>query len=168
MKNIKIGCLFFVLAISLVSCAGRKPVVVQNTVTTEKTLTETVHDTAFKIEKDSSSYNALLDCINGKVTVKDVKRAEPGRTLKSPRVRIADNLLTVDCESKAQELFARWKSTYIKENRQEVVKVPVITNELTWWQKTQIKGFWVLAVICSLILAFIIATIIKSNLNKTT
>ncbi|BFM42679.1 hypothetical protein CFS9_13200 [Flavobacterium sp. CFS9] len=168
MKNIKIGCLFFVLTMILVSCAGKKPVVVQNTITTEKTITETVHDTVFKIEKDSSSYNALLDCINGKVVVKDVLRAEPGRNLKSPKVRIADNFLKVDCEVRAQELFAQWKSTYITQNKQEIkevpVEVPVVTNELTSWQEKQIRGFWLLVAI----LALLGYLKIKNTLKKTT
>ncbi|MBP4139627.1 hypothetical protein [Flavobacterium geliluteum] len=151
MKNIKLGCLFFVLTMTLVSCAGKKPVVVQNTTTTEKVITETVHDTVFKIEKDSSSYNALLECINGKVRLKEVTQAEPGRILKPPKVQITDNILQVDCDAKAQELFATWKSTYIKENKQEIKEVPVITNVLTSWQKFQIECFWPLVVILLLV-----------------
>lgn len=166
MKSIKIGCLFFVLTI-LVSCAGNKPVVVQNATTVEKIITETVHDTVLQVEKDSASYAALLECINGKAKVKDVLRTEPGRTLKSPKVRIADNLLEVDCEAKAQELFIQWKSKYILEHKQDVVKVPVVTNELTWWQETQIRGFKVLAGLFLLAIAFIILTIVKSYLKKT-
>lgn len=165
MKNIKIGCLFFVLTIILVSCAGKKPVVVQNTVTTEKIITETIHDTIFRIEKDSASYNALLDCVNGKVVIKDVLQAELGRNLKSPKVRIADNLLKVDCESKAHELFVQWKSKYIKENKKENTQVPIIINQLTWLQDMQIKGFWFLVLILSL---GIIVTALKKTLIKTT
>ena len=151
MKNIKLCCLFFVLTMFLVSCAGKKPVVVQNSTTTEKVVTQTVHDTIFKTEKDSSSYNALLDCINGKVVIKQVTQAEPGRILKSPKVRIADNILQVDCDARAQELFAQWKSTYIEENNREIKEVPVITNIPTSWQKFQIECFWPLVFILLLI-----------------
>lgn len=151
MKNIKLSCLFFVLTMLLVSCAGKKPVVVQNSTTTEKVITEVVHDTIFKTEKDSSSYNAILDCINGKVVIKQVTQAEPGRILKSPKVRIADNILQVDCDAKAQELFAQWKSTYITENKQEIKEVPVVTNVLTSYQKFQIECFWPFVVILLLI-----------------
>lgn len=150
MKNIKLGCLFFVLTMLLVSCAGKKPVVVQNTTTIEKIITETIHDTVLTVQKDSSSYNALLECINGKVAIKSVTQAEPGRNLNSPKVRIADNILIVDCEAKAKELFLRWKSTYFFENKQEIKEVPVVTNILTWWQQTQIKAFWIMAVILTL------------------
>ncbi|MBS7234150.1 hypothetical protein KHA90_24415 [Flavobacterium psychroterrae] len=161
MKNIKIGCLFLVLTMFLVSCAGKKPVVVQNTTTIEKVITETIHDTVLTVQKDSSSYNALLECINGKVAIKSVTQAEPGRNLKSPKVRIADNVLKVDCESKAQELFLQWKSTYITEHKQEIKEVPIITNVLTWRQETQIKGFWFLVSILTLIIIAFIKTTFK-------
>ncbi|MBS7234175.1 hypothetical protein KHA90_24545 [Flavobacterium psychroterrae] len=164
MKNIKIGCLFLVLTMFLVSCAGKKPVVVQNTTTIEKVITETIHDTVLTVQKDSSSYNALLECINGKVAIKSVTQAEPGRNLKSPKVRIADNVLTVDCEAKAQELFLRWKSTYITEHKQEIKEVPIITNVLTWRQETQIKGFWFLVSILTLIIIAFIKTTFKKTI----
>jgi hypothetical protein len=163
MKNIKLGCLFFVLTIILVSCAGKKPVVVQNTITTEKTITTTVHDTILTIKKDSSFYKALVECENGKPKIKSVTQAEPGRNLKSPKVRIDDNVLKVDCEAEAQLLFTSWQSTYIKEHQQEIKEVPVITNELTWLQKAQIKGFRILAIILFLIVVW---SIVKYKFKK--
>ena len=152
MKNIiNKGCLFFVLIMLLVSCGSIKPVVVKNETTTKDTITETVHDTIFKIEKDSSYYQALLDCQDGKVVVKNVSQSEPGRTLKSPKVRLRNNILQVDCEAKAQELFAKWKSTYKSKTSVITKEVPVITNVLTWWQQTQIKLFRFFAIIALLL-----------------
>lgn len=152
MKNIiNKGCLFFVLITLLVSCGSKKPVVVKNETTTKDTITETVHDTIFKIEKDSSYYQALLDCQDGKVVVKNVSQSEPGRTLKSPKVRLENNILQVDCEAKAQELFAKWKSTYKSKTSVITKEVPVITNVLTWWQQTQIKLFRFFAIIALLL-----------------
>jgi hypothetical protein len=148
MKNIiNKGCLFFVLITLLVSCGSKKPVVMKSETTTTKTITETVHDTIFKIEKDSSYYQALLDCQDGKVVVKNVSQSEPGRTLNSPRVRLENNILKVDCEAKAQELFAQWKSIYETNATFQTIEVPVVTNVLTWWQQTQIKLFWLFAII---------------------
>jgi hypothetical protein len=73
--------------ILLASCSSPKPAATESKTHTI-TINETVHDTVFTIEKDSSSYKALLECQNGKVVVTNVTQAEPGRTLKSPRVRI--------------------------------------------------------------------------------
>lgn len=158
-KIINTGCLLFVLTILLVSCGSRKSAVVQNN--TVKTITETVHDTIFKIEKDSSYYQALLDCQDGKVIVKNVSQSEPGRTLKSPKVRLENNILQVDCEAKAQELFAKWKSTHETEVIRITKEVPVTTNILTWWQQTKIKLFWFFGAI---LLAQIIWQIVKRKL----
>lgn len=158
-KIINTGCLLFVLTILLVSCGSRKSAVVQNN--TVKTITETVHDTIFKIEKDSSYYQALLDCQDGKVIVKNVSQSEPGRTLKSPKVRLENNILRVDCEAKAQELFAKWKSTHETEVIRITKEVPVTTNILTWWQQTKIKLFWFFGAI---LLAQIIWQIVKRKL----
>lgn len=164
MKNIfSKGCLFFVLTILLVSCGSTKSAVVQNNTTTEKTITETVHDTIFKIEADSSIYQALVDCQNGKVVVKEVIKAEPGRNLKSPKVRIDNNKLKVDCEAEAQRLFAQWKSTHETEKIFVSKEIPVKVNELTWWQQTQIRLFWVFLII---ILVTLIWRLIKSNFYK--
>lgn len=138
--------LFFIL-ITLVSCGSKKPVVVQNETNTTKTITETVHDTIFTIEKDSSFYQALLDCQDGKVVVKNVSQSEPGRNLKSPKVRLENNILKVDCEAKAQELFAKWKSVYELTHTDKASQVPIVINELTWWQETQIKLCWLFALI---------------------
>lgn len=161
MKNIiKLGCFVVVLITLLVSCGSTKPVVMQNETITEKTVTTTLHDTIFRIEKDSSFYKALLECQNGKVIVRNVIQSEPGRNLKSPKVRIENNSLKVDCEKEAEELFAQWKETYIKEHQTEIVQVPVTTNILTWWQQTQIKLFWLFSII---LLGLTIWQIIKSK-----
>jgi hypothetical protein len=88
--------LFFSLVV-LASCGSSKPATTENKTQIIR-VKETVHDTVFKIEKHSSSYWALLECQNGKVVIKEVSQAEPGRTLKSPRVRLDNNQLKIDCE----------------------------------------------------------------------
>lgn len=121
----------------LVSCSSPKPALAESKTHTI-TVTETVHDTIFKIEKDSSSYQALLACQNGKVVVANVAQAEPGRSLKSPRVRIENNHLSVDCEARAQELLAHWKSKQVKEVQVKNITTTKWINQLTFWQKVQI------------------------------
>lgn len=152
-KYLSIFCCLFVLTI-LVSCGSSRPTVVQNETT--KIIKETVHDTIFKIEKDSSSLVALLECQNGKVVIKNIVQSEPGRTLKSPKVRLSDNVLKVDCEQRAQELFAQWKDTYISQDTVTQLP-PVITNELTDWQKLQIKFFRIYLVLTILTAVWIYA-----------
>ncbi|KIA86585.1 hypothetical protein [Flavobacterium sp. AED] len=158
MKNItRIFCCLFVL-ITIVSCGSGKPIVLQNETT--KTIIETVHDTIFKIEKDNSSLEALLECQNGKVVIKQIVQGEPGRTLNSPKVRIADNLLKVDCEVRAQELLAHYKNTH---EANTIIKTlpPIEINRITNWQKAQINLFRIYAVLTLLFGAWVF---IKSKL----
>lgn len=126
----------FVLLI-VISCRSPKPVQNENKIQTI-TITETLHDTVFKIAKDRSSYNALLECLNGKVILKNVIQAEPGRNLKSPRVRLDNNILNVDCNLKEQELYAAWKSKQIKDVQEKTITITNFVNHVTFWQKTQI------------------------------
>ncbi len=145
-KILSIFCCLFVL-LTIVSCGSGKPIVLQNETT--KTIIETVHDTVFKIEKDSSSLEALLECQNGNVVIKQIVQGEPGRTLNSPKVRIADNLL-----KRAQELLARYKNTH---EANTIIKTlpPIEVNRLTDWQKAQINLFRIYAVLTLLFGAWV-------------
>jgi hypothetical protein len=156
-KLLSIFCCLFVL-ITIVSCGSGKPIVLQNETT--KTIIETVHDTIFNIEKDSSSLEALLECQKGKVVIKQIVQGEPGRILNSPKVRIADNLLKVDCEVRAQELLAHYKNTH-EANTTIKTLPPIEVNKLTNWQKAQINLFRIYAVITLLLGAWVF---IKSKL----
>lgn len=136
-----IFCCLFVL-LTMASCGSSKPIVLQNE--TIKTRIETVHDTVFRIEKDSSSIQALIECINGKPVIKEIVQSESGRNLKSPKIRFQDNLLRVSCEAEAQRLFAQYKSTYVGETK-TIQLPPVEVNKLTAWQKLQINLFRIYA-----------------------
>jgi hypothetical protein len=162
MKNLKITVVCFVLTMLLVSCGSSKPVLVQNNKSTSKTITETVHDTVFKTEKDSSYYQAYLDCVDGKVLVREVIKSEPGRNLKSPKVRIDGSTLKVDCLAEAEELFAQWKSKFITESMNNELVMPVVTNVLTFGQQLKIKLFWLFLII---LLALAIWQFIKSKIK---
>lgn len=161
MKQLK----FIVLLLSfmvLASCTSTKPAMIENKTQTIS-IKETVHDTIFKIEKDSSFYHALLDCQNGKVVIKQVVQAESGRNLNSPKVRLDNNQLKIDCEARAQELLAHYKNT-LKIKQLVITKtITIEVNKLTWWQETQIKGFRWLSVILLLI---VIYTVFKYNFKK--
>lgn len=126
--------IFSITLLSLPSCSSKKAIF-QNVITKDS-IVETVHDTVFSVEKDSSYYKALLECQNGNVVIKVVTGTTSGRKLKPPKVVILDNQLEVNCQAEAEELFAFWKSTFIRNYKG--VTEPVITNELTWFQKTQI------------------------------
>jgi hypothetical protein len=156
-KNLNRIVFLFFSVLVLVSCKSPKPVLSEEKTKTI-TITETVHDTVFKIEKDSSSFRALLECQNGKVVFKNVIQAEPGRTLKSPKVRLDNNKLFVDCELKKQELYAFWKSKQVKDAEVKTINTTKFVNYLTFWQKVQI---WLGRILLLVLVYYISRTILK-------
>lgn len=138
LKTILFALFTLLMAGVVVSCkstyAPLPPVTTESNTT--KTVTHTVHDTIFKIEKDSSYYKAYLECVNGKVVIKNSSSTPGASTLQPPKVNIKDNIITVDCETKAKELFAKWKSTYVNQENQTIIKVPYpVERSPTWWEK---------------------------------
>lgn len=148
---------FLFLLLCLVACSSKKTIT-QKEITTETT-TQTLHDTFFSIEKDSSYYKALLECQNGKVVIKKIKKTGFGRKLKQPQVAIENNQLNVDCSSEAEKLFASWKSTFVKSYTEK--SIPIVTNELTWFQKTQI---YIGRIALVLIAIYLLVLIYKKNI----
>lgn len=156
MKNLKHIVLLFFSLVVLASCGSSRPATTENKTVTFR---ETVHDTVFKIEKDSSSYLALLECQNGKVVIKEVTRAEPGRNLNSPKVRLDSNQLKIDCEARAQELLAHYKDTHTA--TVQTITNTVEVNKLTFWQQLQIWGF---RIYTALLFLFAIWVYVKSKI----
>lgn len=145
-----------------ISCGSQKPLVETKTVT--ERITETVHDTVFKVEADSSYYEAYIKCINNKPVLVEPLRSEsksnPGKLLMEPKVILKDTIITVECETKAQELFAQWKSTY-KATTIEIEKPVPVPAQLSYYQKTMIKLGWLL------LLALLVAVGYLGYKNKT-
>lgn len=161
LKNLLSVLFFVVLATTLVACKSTS-VVPPTTTETTKTITKTevIRDTVIEIQKDSSYYRAYLECINGKVVLKEktVPLTKKGNYLRPPKVNIKDNIITVDCEAEAQKKFIKWKETYTNAVLETIVENPyIVEKELSWWQITQIflgRTFILLAVLLGLGFAF--------------
>ena len=139
---------------------------------------EKVKDTVFVVEKDSSMYQAYIDCVNGKPVLRqsfeDYQNQHPktaivplqkeGKYLKIPKVKLYNNgLLTVNCEKEAQRLFATWKEKYTAEIT-ETQKPIYIDKELTTWQNIQLyTGKITLGLLGLTILAFLIRFLITKK-----
>lgn len=159
MKNLLIFGSIALLSLSLTSCGCSKEVVTNEKTVVEK---ETIHDTVFVIKPDSVSYKAQLNCDslgNVKITSAESSSSE---LLNSPSVRIVDNVIYVDCTTKAQELFHQWKEKYISniQTSTESVEVPA---GLTVWQHVQI---WLGRLLIILFIVAIVALFVNSRLNK--
>lgn len=118
--------------LAMTSCKAKFPEKVIVEKTKEVTVTETVKDTVLVTEKDSSYYDAYIECINSKPVIKQPK-ATPGKTLAAPKVTLTDNQLHVDCTKEAEQLFFEWKERFLKELSTEQVPV-LVPAEFTEWQ----------------------------------
>lgn len=150
--------LLFVIGV-LFSCKSSIPLASNTTKTV--TITEVVRDTVIKVEKDNSYYQALLKCQEGKVVIDKTPTTTPkataGKNLAAPKVNIDNNVLSVDCEARAYELFHKWKEVFKAEVVSERIPYPV-ERELTFWQKLFI---WFGKVFLILLLAALIYWLIK-------
>ncbi|OXA76410.1 hypothetical protein B0A58_07410 [Flavobacterium branchiophilum NBRC 15030 = ATCC 35035] len=156
--------LFVVLVGTLVGCKTANvlpPTIIEKTNTITKK--EVVHDTIFETKKDSSYYRAWLECQDGKVVVSPLTPKggiKKGQYLKPPNVQLKNNILTVDCETEAQKMYAKWKDTYIHENRQNTTSKPVLVErKLTWWQQSQIWCGRLFLVLIMLLIGIRVASI---------
>jgi hypothetical protein len=134
--------LFCLLATTLSSCKSASVVPPATTETINTiTIKEVVRDTVFETKKDSSYYKAYLECVNGKIVVKQATKSimKSGTFLQPPKVNLKDNILTIDCEAEAQKLFYQWKDVYRENMKSVIQKIPYpVEKPLTWWQKTEI------------------------------
>lgn len=144
--------------------------------------TETVKDTVLVVEKDSSYYNAYIDCVNGKpVLVQSQKqisdynsknpeqkatapKSTAGRSLKPPSVILNNGVLSVNCEKEAEQLFFTWKEKFIKEWKTQYK--PIYRDKpLTTFQKVKLAignvVFWIL---CLAIVVFGVRFLISKKL----
>lgn len=170
MKNfIVIISVFLICSLALVSCSGRKPlppVMIEKT----KTITKVVKDTIYKIEADSSFYNAYVECVNGKpllitkenqgpfydhVRQEKLPKSKPGKYLDIPKVKLKNGLLTVNCEKQAQDLFKQWRETYIQSQEKQTV-IQYVEKPFKWYHKTLmwLGGIFMSLSIVALVLKF--------------
>lgn len=162
MKKLFLSLFFCLLLVVGMSSCKSKGIPFQPTTETNRTvtITQTVHDTVFKIEKDNSYFQALLECQNGKVVIKSkVEKQSKNGKLEPPSVKIEDNKIFVDCNLKEQELYAKWQSENRNEFLETLKKIPIeIEKNLNAWQVFQI---WCGRVFLSIIIAAIVYGILK-------
>ncbi|WP_264521199.1 hypothetical protein [Flavobacterium sp. N1994] len=125
---------FLAILLLMTSCKSVKNVPIKEI--TKDSITVVSKDTLLTVAKDSSQTVADLGIEDGKIVIKKINNSRTGHKLKAPKVTVKDNVLTVDCEKEAEELFFSWKEKFIKSYSQK--EIPITTNILTWWQWTQI------------------------------
>lgn len=180
-SNLFIFIFSFLLGCLLLTSCKSKPILGE----TKETIihkTEIVKDTILRVEKDSSFYSAYIDCVNGKpilvqsenqIKVYNSKNLESnaqapksksGKSLNAPIVNLQDGQLSVDCRTEAQNLFFKWKETFVQE--WEITHKPVeVEKPLTIYQNVRIWiGNIVIWIAGFAALAFLIRFLISKKL----
>lgn len=129
------------LIVGLFGCRSKKIASDIPTVTETQVIRDSIvnRDTVFHIPADRSSYTATLAVEKNKVVIIDAA-AKPSKdgTLKNPVVRIENNKLTVDCETRAKELLAEWLEKHQYLIRTVTIQKPPVYIEkpFRWYHMT--------------------------------
>ncbi len=146
-SKIRFGILAMCIMSLTTSCLPRGMPTEKEVVTVTKTISEFKRDTIVKIEADSSFYESLIECQNGKpvlihsqgVTNKSLL-VSSGANLQVPNVILNDSgKLKISCQYLANQLKITLKERRILEQRlsEKTIQKPpeYIEKDLSWFQK---------------------------------
>ena len=143
------GFLLVLIAALLLSCKPRELPKEKEVVTITKTVTEVKRDTIIKVQSDSSFYEAMIECKNGKPVLlqrsnfgneNNSYKITAGKHLEPPTVNLSDaGKLKISCQYLANQLKVTLKEKQILEEKlSEKTFLPpplLIEKQLSWWQK---------------------------------
>lgn len=140
----KLGFLILILAailsgcISEKRCAERYPPAERSDVYVQHDTVTCVKDSLIPLPADSGLIKALLQCQNGRVVVKEILEAKPGKRV-VPFFSVQNNVLTTGAKIDSSSIYFAWKETHIRESRIEsrtiekpVYKVTGLQNFMIW------------------------------------
>lgn len=147
------------MSLALASCGKSKQVFenFNSESVHESTIIEQIdRDTTFKMPEETSSAIIHATVQDDGTVQLNVLAQTSSESLNAPSLKpLGKNTFQVDCEKRAQELFAKWKEQHktqtITKVKKEKVMVPV-ERELTTWQNILLTLGWLFV---GIILVFI-------------
>lgn len=128
--------LTLIFAVFLMGCKATQPIIIENRTTDSVFVKEVTRDTIIKLERDSSTLKALVECDSmGNAYIKRILELENGNRLTAPSITITDNVLNATAKVDSQAIYLALKDTYTVETKETIKTQIVETNVLTWWQK---------------------------------
>lgn len=136
-----IVALIVIIALFMTSCKAKKEV--SNTQIVQKEIIREIErDTVVKVEADSASIKALLECDSvGNVLLKQIAAYEAGAHVQPPQIDIQDNVLTATAKVDSFGIFMKFRERYVeKTDYMESQGTQVVeVNRLTGWQKFRVR-----------------------------
>jgi len=119
-------------------CAERYPPAERSDIVVQHDTVTCVKDSLIPLPADSGLIKALLECQDGRVVVKEILEAKPGKRV-VPFLTLQNNILTTGAKIDSSSIYFSWKETHIRESRIEtttiekpVYKVTGLQNFLIW------------------------------------
>lgn len=144
-SKIRFGILAMCIMSLTASCLPRGVPTEKEVVTVMKTVTEFKRDTIVKVEADSSFYESLIECQNGKPVLLQMGNPQhyqitSDKNLQPPKVILNDSgKLKISCQYLANQLKITLKERQILEQRlsEKTIQKPpeYIEIDLSWFQK---------------------------------
>ena len=107
-----------------------------------ETILEIVNDTVVKVQPDSASIKALLECDSvGNVLLKRIAEYEAGKHVNPPKLDIQDNVLTAMVKVDSFGIFMTFRERYVERTdfMESQEREIVYVNRLTGWQKFRVR-----------------------------
>lgn len=136
-----IAVLIGTTALFMQSCKAKKEMSNKTFVRTE-TILEIVNDTVVKVQPDSASIKALLECDSvGNVLLKRIAEYEAGKHVNPPKLDIQDNVLTAMVKVDSFGIFMTFRERYVERTdfMESQEREIVYVNRLTGWQKFRVR-----------------------------
>ncbi len=167
-RMIKPGFLILLLVGSLTGCISeqnclkRYPPVERTESLIQHDTVTSVKDSLIPLPADSGLIRALLECLEGKVVIKQIEEIKPGKKV-VPFIDLRNNILTAGASIDSSSVYFAWKETHIRESR-----IQVRTIEKTVYKVTGLQNFliWSGAIAWLIIFLFVGISLIRSYLQK--
>lgn len=167
-RMIKPGFLILLLVVSSAGCISEQrcqkrypPAERTETVIQHDTVTS-VRDSLIPLPADSGLIRALLECREGKVTIRQIEQIKPGKRV-VPFIELKNNVLTTGAKIDSSSIYFTWKETHIRETK---VQVKVIEKPV--YTVTGFRNFliWSGGIAWSILLALIGFALVRAFIKK--
>ncbi|MGA3014688.1 MAG: hypothetical protein ABSD71_11735 [Bacteroidales bacterium] len=164
----KPGFLILLLAALLSACISEKrcseryPPAERSDVYAQHDTVTCVKDSLIPLLADSGLIKALLECQNGRVIVKEILEAKPGKRV-VPFFSVQNNVLTTGAKIDSCSIYFAWKETHIRESRIESRTIEKPVYKVTGLQNFMI---WSGGIVWAIILILLGINLIRMNFKK--
>jgi hypothetical protein len=122
----------------------------------------TVKDSLIPLPADSGLIRALLECLEGKVVIRQIEEIKPGKKV-VPFIDLRNNVLTAGARIDSSSVYLAWKETHVRESKVQVKTIEKPVSKVTGLQNFLI---WSGAIAWLILFLFMGISLTRSYLRK--